>query len=229
MSTTYGYLAPECRDGKCSHEAGRCPRHRSRQCLSGECTHWKQGLACSISYPEPTAPAADPVTPAEPDHGGRAYLKVDLDGRPLLGGSLADLALAARVGGGVLLPFTYRDPIDADDPDAPRPLRQGRLVMQDLGLVADREAEAAAMVRAAAAGQYSIAEAAYSIHRGEMPGLTEEAAMQEAREVWPEAEGFERVPGGWTFRVGAGYSSITDSGVAATDPQGTRKDAQRWM
>lgn len=60
-------------------------------------------------------------------------------------------------------------------------------------------------------------------------GITEEAAMQEAREVWPEAEGFERVPGGWTFRVGAGYSSITDEGVAATYPQGTRREAQRFM
>lgn len=133
MSTTYGYLAPECRDQKCSHAPDRCPRYRGRSCVSGECTHAKQNLFCAVNYPEPTAPA--PVTPAEPDHGGRAYLKVDLDGRPLLGGSLADLALAARVGGGVLLPFTYRDPIDVDAPDAPRPLRQARLVLEDLGPV----------------------------------------------------------------------------------------------
>lgn len=59
--------------------------------------------------------------------------------------------------------------------------------------------------------------------------MTEEAAMQEAREVWPEAEGFQKVPGGWTFRVGAGYSAITDDGVALTYPQGTRADAERFM
>lgn len=50
-----------------------------------------------------------------------------------------------------------------------------------------------------------------------------------AAEVWPEAEGFERAPGGWTFRVGAGYASVTNSGEVATDPQGTRAHAIRFM
>ncbi|MFE0389526.1 hypothetical protein ACFW1F_36510 [Streptomyces bungoensis] len=58
--------------------------------------------------------------------------------------------------------------------------------------------------------------------------LTDELT-EKAREVWPEAEGFQQAPGGWTFRVGAGYASITRTGQVATDPQGTRSDAQRFM
>lgn len=57
----------------------------------------------------------------------------------------------------------------------------------------------------------------------------EAEVIKRAREVWPEAEGFERIPGGWIFRVGAGYASITESGRVATDPQGTRSHARRWM
>ncbi len=59
--------------------------------------------------------------------------------------------------------------------------------------------------------------------------MQEESATTSAREVWPEAEGFERVPGGWTFRVGAGYASITDDGRVATSPQGLRSHAQKFM
>lgn len=59
--------------------------------------------------------------------------------------------------------------------------------------------------------------------------MSEETAIEAARAVWPEAEGFERVPGGWTFRVGAGYASVSDSGLVATDPQGTRGHARRFM
>lgn len=62
-----------------------------------------------------------------------------------------------------------------------------------------------------------------------MPMISEEAAMEQARGLWPEAEGFERVPGGWTFRVGGGYASVTDAGRVATDPQGTRGHAKRFM
>lgn len=54
------------------------------------------------------------------------------------------------------------------------------------------------------------------------PTLTEAEAIEKAREVWPEAEGFELTFGGWTFRVGAGYASVTTLGTVATDPQGTR-------
>lgn len=59
--------------------------------------------------------------------------------------------------------------------------------------------------------------------------LSQTYARLNAREVWPEAEGFERVPGGWTFRVGAGYASVADSGHVTRDPQGTRSDAKRFM
>lgn len=61
------------------------------------------------------------------------------------------------------------------------------------------------------------------------PTLTEAEAIEKAREVWPEAEGFELTFGGWTFRVGAGYASVTTLGTVATDPQGTRRHALRFM
>lgn len=59
--------------------------------------------------------------------------------------------------------------------------------------------------------------------------LSEESAIAKAREVWPEAEGFERAPEGWTFRVGAGYAWILDSGRVAQYPEGMRSLARRWM
>lgn len=61
------------------------------------------------------------------------------------------------------------------------------------------------------------------------PTLTEAEAIEKAREVWPEAEGFELTFGGWTFRVGAGYASVTTLGTVARDPQGTRAHALRFM
>jgi len=59
--------------------------------------------------------------------------------------------------------------------------------------------------------------------------MTEAEVTDAARQVWPEAEGFEAIPGGWTFRVGAGYASVTNTGQVATDPQGTRRHAERFM
>ena len=58
---------------------------------------------------------------------------------------------------------------------------------------------------------------------------TEEEAAVLAREVWPEAEGFLPCTRGWTFRVGAGYASVTRQGHVAKDPQGTRYDAVSYM
>ncbi|MFJ8677313.1 hypothetical protein [Streptomyces sp. NPDC093589] len=57
--------------------------------------------------------------------------------------------------------------------------------------------------------------------------MKEEAAAASAREVWPEAEGFELAPGGWTFRVGGGYAWITNSGHVAVDPEGLRSHARQ--
>ncbi|MYS19178.1 hypothetical protein GA0115240_105831 [Streptomyces sp. DvalAA-14] len=59
--------------------------------------------------------------------------------------------------------------------------------------------------------------------------MNEQTAIEAARKVWPEAEGFERAPDGWTFRCGAGYAAVADTGQVATDPQGTRSDARRFM
>ncbi|GAA1265827.1 MULTISPECIES: hypothetical protein [Streptomyces] len=57
--------------------------------------------------------------------------------------------------------------------------------------------------------------------------MTEETAIESARKVWPEAEGFEPAAGGWTFRVGGGYAWITDSGRVAADPEGLRSHARQ--
>lgn len=40
-------------------------------------------------------------------------------------------ALAARAGSGEITPFLYRDPIDPDEPNAPRPLRRAVLAITD--------------------------------------------------------------------------------------------------
>jgi hypothetical protein len=55
------------------------------------------------------------------------------------------------------------------------------------------------------------------------------AAIEMAREIWPELEGFAPSPGGWTFRVGAGYAWMTYSGHVSADPEGTRSHARRRL
>lgn len=52
---------------------------------------------------------------------------------PLLDQTLIESALAARADFGMLPAFLYRDPIDPDNPDEPRPLRRARLVLVDYG------------------------------------------------------------------------------------------------
>lgn len=59
--------------------------------------------------------------------------------------------------------------------------------------------------------------------------MQESAAIEQARQVWPEAEGFEREPGGFTFRVGAGYSWMTDTGHVSGEPEGVRGYAGRRL
>lgn len=59
--------------------------------------------------------------------------------------------------------------------------------------------------------------------------LTEEAAVESARAVWSEAEGFEPAPGGLTFRVGGGHAWITNSGRVAADPEGLRSRARQHI
>lgn len=53
--------------------------------------------------------------------------------------------------------------------------------------------------------------------------------VQAARQVWPEAEAFERIMGGWTFRCGGGYASVTSAGRVAEHPQGSRIRAAHFM
>lgn len=59
--------------------------------------------------------------------------------------------------------------------------------------------------------------------------MTEQEATALARGMWPEAEGFQRAAGGWTFRIGGGYASVSSRGRVATQPQGTRRQAERFM
>ncbi|WP_327668127.1 MULTISPECIES: hypothetical protein [unclassified Streptomyces] len=59
--------------------------------------------------------------------------------------------------------------------------------------------------------------------------MHEVEAVERAQEVWPEAEAFEMVSGGWTFRVGGGYAWNTDAGRVASAPEGTRSDAVRGI
>ena len=59
--------------------------------------------------------------------------------------------------------------------------------------------------------------------------MAEGGGARRPREVWPEAEGFESAPGGWTFRVGGGYAWIMNAGRMATYPEGLRSDARRKL
>lgn len=56
--------------------------------------------------------------------------------------------------------------------------------------------------------------------------MNETEAIETAREEWPEAEGFERAAGGWTFRVGAGYAWMTSGGYVSLNPEGLRAHAR---
>lgn len=47
----FPWLPLECRTGQCEHPTGRCVRHRSRRCLSGECGCARANRACSVNYP----------------------------------------------------------------------------------------------------------------------------------------------------------------------------------
>ncbi|MER7953079.1 hypothetical protein ABTY59_37445 [Streptomyces sp. NPDC096079] len=61
-------------------------------------------------------------------------LQITYGGRPLLDGTLAYLALRARamMSPEVFPPFTYQDPIDPENPDADRPIRRARLIIEEL-------------------------------------------------------------------------------------------------
>jgi hypothetical protein len=72
--------------------------------------------------------------PGPMNDGSDVQLTVTTPAGPILTGSLAYLALHARAFGEGL-PFTYRDPVDPEDPEAERPLRRARLTILDEGLV----------------------------------------------------------------------------------------------
>jgi hypothetical protein len=76
---------------------------------------------------------------------------------------------------------------------------------------------------------YCTRPAARQLEQSYAAQVDQTEAERRAREVWPEAEGFLPNTRGWTFRVGAGYASVTTAGVVARDPQGTRYDAVTYM
>lgn len=65
-----------------------------------------------------------------PDGPG-VILSITTPHGPVFQHTLIGAALLARCNDGELLPFTYRDPYDPDEPDAPRPLRYARLVIEE--------------------------------------------------------------------------------------------------
>lgn len=59
-------------------------------------------------------------------------LDVSVNGVSLLSGTLADLAQMARmVPDGVVLPFTYCDPYDPEEPEAKRGPRRASLIISE--------------------------------------------------------------------------------------------------
>lgn len=61
-------------------------------------------------------------------------LTVSYRGRPLLAGTLPYLATLARARREkeIFPPFEYQDLYDPEDPDAPRPVRRARIVIEEI-------------------------------------------------------------------------------------------------
>jgi hypothetical protein len=69
----------------------------------------------------------------DPSELGQALITVETAHGPILANTLAGLALMARFNGGApVLEWTYQDAYDEEAPDAPRPVRRARLVVQEL-------------------------------------------------------------------------------------------------
>lgn len=65
-------------------------------------------------------------------------LKIEADGLGVLVEDMANLALKGRAGHHEVIAFVYQDPWDPDNPDEVRPLRRARIVVEDLGIVAQQ-------------------------------------------------------------------------------------------
>lgn len=73
--------------------------------------------------------------------GDDIRLTITSEAGVLFDDTLIRLALLGRTSGsGVLPAFLYRDPIDPEDPDAPRPLRRARLAILEHGTRPDDSA-----------------------------------------------------------------------------------------
>lgn len=71
------------------------------------------------------------------DHAGEAVLSVTVDGREVLRGTLAEFILRGSLADepGRILPFVYRLPVDPEQPDLPRPLTQGEVVVRPVAVL----------------------------------------------------------------------------------------------
>jgi hypothetical protein len=92
-------------------------------------------------WPGGAVPDGSPVV-EEPS--GYPTVTVECAGHVLLSGSLQKYALKGQIAapeGHELLTFVYRDPFDPADPTAERPVRRARLVVEELGIIADVETQ----------------------------------------------------------------------------------------
>lgn len=84
------------------------------------------------------SPPPAPLTGIEPV-GDDVRLIVTSSAGHLLDQTLTESAIRARADFISLPSFLYRDPIDPDNPDEPRPLRRARLVIVDYGELTERD------------------------------------------------------------------------------------------
>jgi hypothetical protein len=97
--------------------------------------------------PETSKPTTSPkasLSTSDSDTANHATVTVECGGHVLLAGTLQRYALLGRIAapeGHELLTFVYRDAFDPDEPDAARPVRRARLVVEELGIVAQVETQ----------------------------------------------------------------------------------------
>jgi hypothetical protein len=107
-----------------------------REVTEEESVDWIKKL-----WPGGAVPDGSPVV-EEPS--GYPTVTVECAGHVLLSGSLQKYALKGQIAapeGHELLTFVYRDPFDPADPTAARPVRRARLVVEELGIVAQVETQ----------------------------------------------------------------------------------------
>ena len=116
----YRYFPPKCQKRECDHDQGRCIRYRSRQCLSGECTHASRGLMCGVNYElAPPRPQPAPVDVTTQPYGCKV-MRADgnewtfatmYQTQPEEGGPLTPIGVAQRAAASVRTGHSYYGPL----------------------------------------------------------------------------------------------------------------------